>query len=146
MWDPQWRTLAGRHRLIRHDMRGFGRSPAPPGAYWIDGPGRRPEDVDPELRRHAHAMQLRALELQVPSHLEVGDLEELLVPDLGERPGEATQPTLVDPGRLPPAEHGTARGFRPAARGLPQPTGLSDRAIASISGSVRSSSRVFCTQ
>jgi pimeloyl-ACP methyl ester carboxylesterase len=57
MWDPQWRTLAGRHRLIRHDMRGFGRSPAPPGAYWIDGPGRRPEDVDPELRRHAHAMR-----------------------------------------------------------------------------------------
>jgi len=95
MWDPQWRTLAGGHRLIRHDMRGFGRSPAPPGAYWIDGPGRRPEDVDPELRRHAHAMQLRALELQVPSYLEVGDLEEPLVPDLGERLGEVTRPTLV---------------------------------------------------
>ncbi|HEX3328976.1 MAG TPA: alpha/beta fold hydrolase [Gaiellales bacterium] len=181
MWDPQWRTLAGRHHLIRHDMRGFGRSPVPPvphshardlvavmdaagvaeavvvgtsmggrvalevavahpervsalvlvGSglpghewsdavqeywaaedqaigrgdlaaaaevnvrFWIDGPGRRPEDVDPELRRHAHAMQLRALELQVPSYLEVGDLEEMLVPDLGERLGEVTQPTLV---------------------------------------------------
>ena len=181
MWDPQWRSLAGSHRLIRHDMRGFGRSPVPPGAYshgrdllavmdaagvadavvvgtslggrvalevavahpervsalvlvgsglpghewsdavkeywaaedeaiergdlaaaaevnvrfWIDGPGRRPEDVDPELRRHAHAMQLRALELQVPSYLEVGDLEEPLVPDLGERLGEVTRPTLV---------------------------------------------------
>lgn len=181
MWDPQWRSLAGRHRLVRHDMRGFGRSPVPPGAYshardlvavmdaadvaeavvvgtsmggrvalevavahpervsalvlvgsglpghewsdavkeywaaedeaiergdlaeaaevnvrfWIDGPGRRPEDVDPELRRRVHAMQLRALELQVPSYLEVGDLEELLVPDLGDRLGEVTQPTLV---------------------------------------------------
>jgi pimeloyl-ACP methyl ester carboxylesterase len=63
--------------------------------FWIDGPGRRPEDVDPELRRRAHAMQLRALELQVPSYLEVGDLEELLVPDLGERLGEVRQPTLV---------------------------------------------------
>ena len=181
MWGAQWRTLAGRHRLIRHDMRGFGRSPVPPDAYshardlvavmdaagiaeavvvgasmggrvalevavahpervaalvlvgpglpghewsvavkeywaaedeaiergdlaaaaevnvrfWIDGPGRRPEDVDLELRRHAYAMQLRALELQVPSYLEVGDLEEMLVPDLGERLGEVTQPTLV---------------------------------------------------
>ena len=181
MWDPQWRSLAGRHRLIRHDLRGFGRSPVPPDAYshardllavmdaagaadavvvgtsmggrvalevavahpervstlvlvgsglpghewseavkeywaaedeaiergdlaaaaevnvrfWIDGLGRRPEDVDPQLRRHAHAMQLRALELQVPSYLEVGDLEELLVPDLGDRLGEVTQPTLV---------------------------------------------------
>ena len=63
--------------------------------FWIDGPGRRPGDVDPELRRRVHAMQLRALELQVPSYLEVGDLEELLVPDLGERLGEVTQPTLV---------------------------------------------------
>ena len=181
MWDPQWRSLAGRHRLIRHDMRGFGRSPVPPGAYshardlvavmdaadvaeavivgtsmggrvalevavaypqrvsalvlvgsglpghewsdevqhygaaedeaiergdlaaaaeenvrfWIDGPGRRPEDVDPALRRRVHAMQLRALELQVPSYLEVGDLEEPLVPGLGERLGEVKQPTLV---------------------------------------------------
>jgi pimeloyl-ACP methyl ester carboxylesterase len=33
MWDPQWRSLAGSHRLLRHDMRGFGRSPLPPGPY-----------------------------------------------------------------------------------------------------------------
>src|SRR5205823_4749389 len=63
--------------------------------FWIDGPDRRPEDVDQGLRRRAHAMQLRALELQVPSYLEVGDLEELLVPDVGERMGEVAQPTLV---------------------------------------------------
>lgn len=196
MWDPQWRSLAGRHRLIRHDMRGFGRSPVPPGAYshardlvavmdaaglsdavvvgtsmggrvalevavahpervsalvlvgsglpghewseavqrygaaedeaiehgdlaaaaevnvrfWIDGPGRRPEDVDPELRRRVHAMQLRALELQVPSYLEVGDLEELLVPDLDERLGEVAQPTLVVTGEADqPDIHAIAR-------------------------------------
>lgn len=181
MWDAQWGTLADGRRLVRHDMRGFGRSPMPPGPYshgadliavmdaagldqavlvgtsqggrvalevaiahperisalvlvgpglpghewsapvrecwaaeeeaiergdlaaaaevnvrcWIDGPGRRPEDVDPELRRRVHAMQLRALELQVPSYEAVGDLEELLVPDLGARLGEVSQPALL---------------------------------------------------
>ena len=181
MWDAQWGTLSAGHRLVRHDMRGFGRSPMPPGAYshagdlvavmdaagvgdavivgtsqggrvalevaiahpervsalvlvgpglpghewsapvreywaaeeeaiergdlaaaaevnvrfWIDGPGRGPQDVDPVLRRRVHAMQLRALELQVPSYEEVGDLEELLVPDVGARLGEVVQPTLL---------------------------------------------------
>jgi 3-oxoadipate enol-lactonase len=33
MWDPQWRTFAAGHRLLRHDMRGFGRSPIPPEPY-----------------------------------------------------------------------------------------------------------------
>jgi len=196
MWDPQWRSLAGRHRLVRHDMRGFGRSPVPPGRYshardlvavmdsadvaeavvvgtsmggrvalevavahpervsalvlvgsglpdhewsdavkeywaaedeaiergdlaaaaevnvrfWIDGPGRMSEDVGPELRRRVHAMQLRALELQVPSYLEVGDLEELLVPDLGEHLGEVTRPALVVSGEADqPDIHAIAR-------------------------------------
>lgn len=181
MWDAQWRTLPRRHRVVRHDMRGFGRSPVPAGAYshardlvavmdaagisraalvgaslggrvaleaalahpdrvsalvlvgsglpghewsdavraywdaeeeaiergdldaaaevnvrfWVDGPGRRPEDVDAGVRRRAHAMQLRALELQVPSYEADGDLEELLVPDAGERLGEVAQPALV---------------------------------------------------
>ncbi len=26
MWDPQWEALAGRHRVVRYDTRGFGRS------------------------------------------------------------------------------------------------------------------------
>jgi 3-oxoadipate enol-lactonase len=30
MWDPQWRSWAASHRLLRLDMRGFGRSPLPP--------------------------------------------------------------------------------------------------------------------
>jgi pimeloyl-ACP methyl ester carboxylesterase len=33
MWDPQWRSLAESHRLLRLDMRGFGRSPLPPERY-----------------------------------------------------------------------------------------------------------------
>jgi pimeloyl-ACP methyl ester carboxylesterase len=60
---------------------------------WVDGPRRRPEDVDPAVRERVGVMQRRALELQVP----VGDDadEELLVPDLVERLGELNVPTLV---------------------------------------------------
>jgi 3-oxoadipate enol-lactonase len=181
MWDAQWRTLPAGNRVVRYDMRGFGRSPVPPVAYshapdliavmdaagiseaalvgtslggrvaleaalaaparvsalvlvgsglpghewstavreywdaeeeaiergdlaaaaevnvrfWVDGPRRRPEDIDAEVRRRAHAMQLRALELQVPAYDADGDLEEPLVPDAGDRLGDVTQPALV---------------------------------------------------
>jgi pimeloyl-ACP methyl ester carboxylesterase len=181
MWDAQWRTLPAANRVVRFDMRGFGRSPVPSVAYshardliavmdaagiseaalvgtsmggrvaleaalaaparvsalvlvgsgvpghewsaavreywaaeeeaiergdlpaaaevnvrfWVDGPGRRPADVDADVRRRAHAMQLRALELQVPAYEADGDLEELLVPDAGDRLGEVTQAALV---------------------------------------------------
>jgi 3-oxoadipate enol-lactonase len=181
MWDAQWRSLPAGRRVLRFDMRGFGRSPVPSVAYshardliaamdaaaiaeaalvgtsmggrvalevalaaparvsalilvgsglpghewsaavreywgaeeeaiergdlaaaaevsvrfWVDGPGRRPEAVDAVLRRRAHAMQLRALELQVPAYERDGDLEELLVPDVGDRLGEVGQPALV---------------------------------------------------
>lgn len=33
MWDPQWATWPADYRLIRLDLRGFGRSVAPAGAY-----------------------------------------------------------------------------------------------------------------
>jgi 3-oxoadipate enol-lactonase len=33
MWDPQWRAFAQRHRVIRYDMRGYGSSSLPVGAY-----------------------------------------------------------------------------------------------------------------
>jgi 3-oxoadipate enol-lactonase len=33
MWDPQWRAFARRHRVIRYDMRGYGGSSLPEGAY-----------------------------------------------------------------------------------------------------------------
>jgi 3-oxoadipate enol-lactonase len=178
-WDPQWDEWSRSFRLLRLDLRGFGRSALPPerfsnardllalleergfarvalvggslggrvvlevavarpdlvsalvlvapglpghawsqqvrssweeeeAAYeardadravevnlrmWVDGPGRRPEDVDPELRARVGEMQRQAFELQ----LEAGEdaEEELLVPDLAERVGEIGAPTLL---------------------------------------------------
>ena len=60
---------------------------------WVDGPNRKPEDVDPEVRARVGEMQRRALEL----YAEVGDdaEEELLVEDLPARLGEIEAPTLV---------------------------------------------------
>ena len=79
----------------------------------------------PSVRRRAHAMQLRALELQVPSYEADGDLEELLVPDAGDRLGEVAQPTLVLVGEADqPDIHAIAerlmRGLaHPAAASIP---------------------------
>ncbi|NVB42927.1 3-oxoadipate enol-lactonase [Pseudenhygromyxa sp. WMMC2535] len=36
MWDPQAAALAERRQLIRVDLRGHGRSPAPPGPYSLE--------------------------------------------------------------------------------------------------------------
>jgi len=33
MWDPQWETFQRTHRVVRVDLRGFGRSPFVPGTY-----------------------------------------------------------------------------------------------------------------
>jgi 3-oxoadipate enol-lactonase len=33
MWEPQWETFRPSHRVLRYDMRGFGRSPVGPGRY-----------------------------------------------------------------------------------------------------------------
>ena len=60
---------------------------------WVDGPGRRPEDVDPAVRRAVGEMTTRALELQVPSWDSLD--EELLVPDVADRLSEVRAPTLV---------------------------------------------------
>jgi pimeloyl-ACP methyl ester carboxylesterase len=59
---------------------------------WVDGPRRRPEDVDPELRARVAEMQRRAYELQ--ASLQV-DEEELYVEDVAERLSEIGVPTLV---------------------------------------------------
>jgi pimeloyl-ACP methyl ester carboxylesterase len=60
---------------------------------WVDGPGRRPDEVDPDVRGRVAEMQRRALEVQLAAG---DDVEEaLLVPDLAERLGEVRAPTLV---------------------------------------------------
>lgn len=33
MWDPQWQAFAHRYRVIRYDLRGYGRSSLPEGPY-----------------------------------------------------------------------------------------------------------------
>jgi 3-oxoadipate enol-lactonase len=179
MWEPQWETFQQSHRVVRYDLRGFGRSPIEPGSYshasdlidliekqdlsktslvgvsmggrvalevsiarpelvealvlvgagfpghdwsaemnaadeaemaaltrgdldaavevslrtWVDGPGRNPEDVDPEVRALVAEMQRRAYELQIPVW-ETAE-EKPLVTDLSERVGEVGAPTLV---------------------------------------------------
>src|SRR5262249_20094605 len=57
---------------------------------WVDGPRRRPEDVDPAVRARVAEMQRQAHGLP----REWGD-EELLTPDLAQRLGEIDVPTLA---------------------------------------------------
>ena len=33
MWDPQWESFPPGHQTVRCDLRGFGRTPIPPGAF-----------------------------------------------------------------------------------------------------------------
>jgi 3-oxoadipate enol-lactonase len=179
MWDPQWDEWSRSFRLLRLDLRGFGRSPLPPERFsnardlialleehgfeltalvggslggrvalevavarpdlvsrlvliapglpghewseeirssweeeeaavesgnldravevnlrvWVDGPGRRAEDVDGQLRAQVAEMQRLAFEVQLAAGEEPE--EELLVPDLAERLGEIDVPTLL---------------------------------------------------
>ena len=60
---------------------------------WVDGPGRKPADVDGAVRDQVGEMQRRAFELQIPIGEEAE--EEPLVPDLVERLGEIDVPTLI---------------------------------------------------
>jgi len=176
MWDTQWDSWAHGNRVLRFDLRGYGRTPLEPGPYasardvlelldghgfeqaalvgvsmggrvalevalaapehvralvlvgsglpghdwsdemqtawqeeesalragdvdsavdsvhrtWVAGPGRRLEDVDPEVRASVAEMQRRAFELQT-----VEPDEELLVEDVAQRLGDVATPTLV---------------------------------------------------
>jgi pimeloyl-ACP methyl ester carboxylesterase len=141
--------------------------------FWVDGPARDATQVDASVRDRVRAMQRRALDLQVPVWDDAD--EQLLVPDAGARLGEiqtrararrrgrpAGHPRDRGPAAGGPSQrHGghhrgggasaeprAARAVRPARDRVPrgQRTGLSERAIAVISGFVRSSSSVFCTQ
>ena len=60
---------------------------------WVDGPRRRPEDVDPEVRSLVGEMQRRAYELQLPVWETVE--EEPLIGDVATRLGEVRARTLV---------------------------------------------------
>jgi len=60
---------------------------------WVDGPRRRPGDVDADVRARVAEMQRCAYELQLP--FEESAEEELLVEDVGQRLGEIEAPTLV---------------------------------------------------
>ncbi len=60
---------------------------------WVDGPRRKPEDVDSGVRARVAEMQRRAYELQLPFEDEAE--EELLVEDVAQRLGEIKAPTLV---------------------------------------------------
>ena len=179
MWDPQWETFTRAHRVLRYDLRGFGRSPLTPGRFsygrdlvelldregferlslvgvsmggrvalevalarpdlvealvlvgaglpdhdwsgemnalgraeeaaldrgdvdaaaevavrgWVDGPRRKPEDVDPAVRAKVAEMQRRAYELQLP--VWESATEDRLVQDLAARLGEVGVPTLI---------------------------------------------------
>lgn len=49
-WDPLAAALSPRHTVLRHDHRGHGASPAPPGPYTMDA---LVEDAAAMLRAHA---------------------------------------------------------------------------------------------
>jgi pimeloyl-ACP methyl ester carboxylesterase len=60
---------------------------------WVDGPRRKPDDVDADVRARVAEMQRRAFELWLPWEDEAE--EELLVEDVAQRLGEIRAPTLV---------------------------------------------------
>jgi 3-oxoadipate enol-lactonase len=92
---------------------------------WVDGPNRRPHEVDASVRSFVGEMQRRALELQAPLWEEVQ--EELLVPDVGSRFVELRVPALVvvgseDVSDIHAIADRLASGFRARAKSsLPEP-------------------------
>ncbi len=88
VWDPQWEAFAARYRVLRYDLRGFGRSSLPGGAY---------ADVD-DLRALLRAVGIERTALVAAS--------------MGSR--VAFELALTDPGRVaalviaPPGGYGAA--------------------------------------
>ena len=62
---------------------------------WVDGPGRSPEAVDPELRLAVRTMILRSYELQLHAEEAGAEEEEILAAPLAGLLGEIRCPTLV---------------------------------------------------
>jgi len=65
---------------------------------WVDGPYRSPGEVDPAVRQRVGEMQRRALELYADGGAAAE--EEALLPDIADRLGEISVPTLVLVGEL----------------------------------------------
>jgi 3-oxoadipate enol-lactonase len=64
--------------------------------FWVDGHGRPPEAVDPEVRERVRVMQRRAFEFQLPIYQDPKkDEEEELEPGWGDRIGTIWAPALV---------------------------------------------------
>jgi 3-oxoadipate enol-lactonase len=66
--------------------------------FWVDGPSRRADEVDSEVRARVATMQRRAFELQAEA--DPGADESSLVGDVGRRCAEIGVPTLVVIGEL----------------------------------------------
>ncbi|SCL14108.1 Pimeloyl-ACP methyl ester carboxylesterase [Micromonospora rhizosphaerae] len=108
-----WEALIG-----EVDPEDFAASAAAEVRFWVVGPARRPEDVDPELVRFAEEMDRRALAAeQALSAVEVAELD----PPAIERLGELRVPVLVGAG----------------VADVPDIARLADRIAAEVPGAVR---------
>nr|WP_030504565.1 alpha/beta hydrolase [Micromonospora purpureochromogenes] len=88
--EQLWEELVG-----DVDPEDFAATAAGEVRFWVVGPTRRPEDVDPELIRFAEEMDRRALAAeQALSAIEVGELD----PPAIDRLGELGVPVLVGTG------------------------------------------------
>ena len=88
--EQLWEELVG-----DVDPEDFAATAAGEVRFWVVGPTRRPEDVDPELIRFAEEMDRRALAAeQALSAIEVGELD----PPAIDRLGELRVPVLVAAG------------------------------------------------
>ncbi|SCL20587.1 Pimeloyl-ACP methyl ester carboxylesterase [Micromonospora nigra] len=108
-----WETLVG-----EVDPEDFAATAAGEVRFWVIGPRRRPEDVDPDLVAFATEMDQRALAAELA--LSAVDVAELEPPAIG-RLGELRVPVLVTAG----------------AADVPDIVRLADRIAAEVPGAVR---------
>jgi pimeloyl-ACP methyl ester carboxylesterase len=88
--EQLWEELVG-----DVDQEDFTATAAGEVRFWVVGPTRQPEDVDPELVRFAEEMDQRALAAEVAlSAVEVGQLDSPAI----DRLGELRMPVLVGTG------------------------------------------------
>jgi pimeloyl-ACP methyl ester carboxylesterase len=123
MWDDQFAVFAQQYRVIRYDMRGYGKTAMVDGSYahrqwdqmesawnkgnyarvselevqmWVDGPYRAPDQVNADLRAKVREMNLIALQNEA---LELGQAQPLEPPAAG-RLDEIRVPALLIVGDL----------------------------------------------